>query len=540
MSGPHIRRTAGRGCVLAAVLLATALSAPALPALATPTGPAAPTPEERAAALARPAVVYLETQWSGYVFDEDGLLFNGGQPYQFASRCTGFVVDPAGYMATAGHCVDPAIDYGSGETFIGAAVAEAIALETYTTNDPGELFAFGAANWRIEGAAAGAPADSQVFVQRGTATGGRTDGEAMPARVVDFRPLEQGDVALLKVEQTDLPAIEVGAGNDVGIGTSVLSIGYPGSTDEVTDTTFEPTNKDGKVNAEKTVGTVSFLEMSAALSGGMSGGPTVDLEGDVVGVNSWSPTSEAQAFNFMAPSSHLTELMSRNGVTNELGSMDVAYRAGLEAHWAGQYTAAIAEFDRVISIIPSHQQAQEYRQAAAADREAFGDSAPAAEATGGGNDGGGLPVLLVVVAVLGVVGLGGLGAFLGLRGRGGETPSPASGSGSAPSGWPQQPAPTPVPMPQAAPQSPPTRPQGDPLAPPPQPPILEIPDQASAPAPETRVLESAMVAAKPARSRRAAPAAVNGRATQTHFCAQCGAKHAASAKFCPSCGGPVS
>src|SRR5688572_13338833 len=70
-------------------------------------GRPAPTPEERAAALARPAVVYLEQHWKGFVFDESGNPFNGGSAYELTTRCTGFGVAPSGYIATAGHCVDP-------------------------------------------------------------------------------------------------------------------------------------------------------------------------------------------------------------------------------------------------------------------------------------------------------------------------------------------------------------------------------------------------------------------------------------------------
>ena len=82
-----------------ATSLTIGLSA-AAPAFAQPARPA-PTPEERAAALTRPAVVYLEQHWSGYVFDEEGKLFNNNKSYEIVTRCTGFGVSPDGYIATA-------------------------------------------------------------------------------------------------------------------------------------------------------------------------------------------------------------------------------------------------------------------------------------------------------------------------------------------------------------------------------------------------------------------------------------------------------
>jgi serine protease Do len=494
-------------------LLCSAAIVSAAPVSATVERPGS-TPEEKAAALARPAVVFIETHWSGYVFDEEGLLFNDAEPMEFVSRCTGFVVGSAGYIATAGHCVDPAIEYGNGEDFLWAAVGESIENEYYVSSDPDELFAFGAANWRIEGATAGSPADLEIYVQRGVATGGRTDGEAFPARVVDFRPLAEGDVALLKIEKADLPSIELAPEGTAPIGTPVLSIGYPGSTDQVTDVTFEPTNKDGKINAQKTVNTVSFLEMSAALSGGMSGGPTVDLQGRVIGINSFAPTQEDEAFNYITPASHLAEMLSRNGVEHGLGSADATYRQGLDAYWAGRYTEAIGSFDKVLGVVPMHQQAQEYRQRAAKDLETFGDAVVAEE------DGGGTaPAALIAGGLAIAVGIG-AGAFVRTRRRG-LRPAPAA-TDVQPDVWSPNPTAAPDPasttirMPDVVPQQ--------------QAPAVELLEPM--PAGASRAAVTA-----PARRGRvnssSAPAAENVR-----FCAGCGAPRGVSA-FCPSCGSPL-
>lgn len=108
--------------------------------------------------------------------------------------------------------------------------------------------------WKLEGPTPGSPPERDVFVQRGTARAGRRSGDAAPARVVDSRPLREGDVALLKIDRSNLPALEVAPAADVQIGSQVISIGYPSSTQEVTDETLEPTNKDGTVSAKRTTG----------------------------------------------------------------------------------------------------------------------------------------------------------------------------------------------------------------------------------------------------------------------------------------------
>jgi hypothetical protein len=97
-----------------------------------------------------------------------------------------------------------------------------------------EAVEFGTANWTVEGKAKGSAIDTQIAVVTGSVQGGGKP-QVLPARLVDIRPFTQGDVALLKVETTDLPTVELAGDADVQIGTPLLSIGYPASADAVTD-----------------------------------------------------------------------------------------------------------------------------------------------------------------------------------------------------------------------------------------------------------------------------------------------------------------
>lgn len=128
----------------------------------------------------------------------------------------------------------------------------------------------------------------------------------------------------------------------------------------------------------------------------MSGGPTAGLDGRVVGVNSFTPVGEQQAFNFIATASQLNALLGRNNVTAELGPVDRTYREGLIQYFEGEYSDAIATFDEVLALAPDFRQAEEFRAKAIRARAQFGDAGPPGWiwfATAGG-------VLLVVVAVL--------------------------------------------------------------------------------------------------------------------------------------------
>ncbi|MBB5911607.1 S1-C subfamily serine protease [Nocardia transvalensis] len=357
-----------------------------------------PNQMEKAAALIRPAIASLDMRVRGYVLDELGNVFNDGEPYEVEATCTGFVVNPDGYIATAGHCVD--IGPGSEsfrDNYIQMAAVEAHNRRPQVGAD--EFYEFGSKNWTVEGDAKGSPLDLQAAVR----IGGK--GDALPARVVDYRALGQGDVALLKVEAHALASAELTTDTDVRIGDQVLAVGYPASTDKVTDRSAEPSNKEGAVSSKKTQGSVPVYEISAAVSPGMSGGPTVGGDGRVIGVNSFLIRGESQPFNFIAPATGLSELLKRNGVQPALAAVDTSYRAGLTEFYDGRYTAAIADFDKVLALSPNHAKASEMKTSAAQMRDKFGDWGDSSTDTArwyliGGIAGAALLILIAVLVVL--------------------------------------------------------------------------------------------------------------------------------------------
>ena len=345
--------------VVALIAVCAALLTSALIPLAGVAHAAGSTPEQRAAAAIAPAVVRLQIDWHAYLRDGSGGFWNDRQPFEWSSTCTGFVVNPNGYLVTAGHCVD---EEQARLVMIQMAVEELIA-QGRPEADRDALAQQGYASWRSEGESATSKADRTVTVFHAEAADGVPTGRDWVARVLDVQGLDQGDTALLKVETTRLPTVRLAPAEDVQIGTPVLSVGFPASTDAVTDLSLDPTFKDGKVSSKKTRngGLLPVYEMSAALSRGMSGGPTVDTTGKVIGLNSFLINGESQPFNFLSPSSLISEMLHRNGVDNELGATTRAYLAGLNAYFEGDRATALKRLDEALGFFPSHKQAQEYR-----------------------------------------------------------------------------------------------------------------------------------------------------------------------------------
>jgi putative serine protease PepD len=96
------------------------------------------------------------------------------------------------------------------------------------------------------------------------------------------------DLAVLKINATDLKALQFGDSEKVQVGDPVIAIGSPlGLTGTVTQGIISAKNR--PVTAGDNANSTSFisaLQTDAAINPGNSGGPLVDATGAVIGVNS--------------------------------------------------------------------------------------------------------------------------------------------------------------------------------------------------------------------------------------------------------------
>jgi serine protease Do len=331
-------------------------------------------PEERAAAMIRPAVMYLAGQTYGQVRLPGGQLlsqFGAGSTFPFVATwgCTGFVVNPDGWVATAGHCVDPS----TAKDLILKNAASAYMDQFPDAPSGRDLVAtieWLQKNARVEGDIPDRGPEFSLTVLYGTGT--KVAGK-MPATVMDFRPLGKGDVALLKVEQHNLPSSELASDADVSIGTSILAVGFPQVTQRITGPSLDPTNKSGTVSKKSTMESIPEYEINAAVTEGMSGGPTIELNGEVIGLNSFAPADEPQPFNFIAPADRLAVMLAGKGVKPMLGPADVYYRKGLDHYYSGHYSDAIKDFDQTLALSPDYPGLADLRTNAANLRQQYGD-----------------------------------------------------------------------------------------------------------------------------------------------------------------------
>jgi len=140
-----------------------------------------------------------------------------------------------------------------------------------------------------------------------------TDHRIFKAKVVGRDPTT--DVAVIKIDGNDFPAIEFGDDSGVRVGEWVLAIGNPLGLD------FTVTA--GIVSAKGRGGTQlagllrdryaisDFIQTDAAINPGNSGGPLVNTRGQVIGVNSAiaSPTGYYSGYGFAIPVTLAREVM---------------------------------------------------------------------------------------------------------------------------------------------------------------------------------------------------------------------------------------
>ena len=106
------------------------------------------------------------------------------------------------------------------------------------------------------------------------------DKRELKAKVVGVD--ETSDVAVLKLDASNLPSLKIGDANTLKVGEWVVAIGSPFG--------FDHTVSAGVVSAKgrslPNGGYVPFIQTDVALNPGNSGGPLLNLRGEVVGVNS--------------------------------------------------------------------------------------------------------------------------------------------------------------------------------------------------------------------------------------------------------------
>jgi serine protease Do len=123
------------------------------------------------------------------------------------------------------------------------------------------------------------------------------------AKVIGVDP--SSDLAVIKIDEKNLPYLVYGNSDDIKLGQWVLAIGYPLNLDvTITAGIISAKNRSIDINSRQSDKPLeSFLQTDAAVNQGNSGGALVNTNGELVGINSaiMSPTGSYAGYSYAIP-----------------------------------------------------------------------------------------------------------------------------------------------------------------------------------------------------------------------------------------------
>ena len=168
------------------------------------------------------------------------------------------------------------------------------------------------------------------------------DNKEYSARVIGAD--KTTDLALIKIDGKNLPAITIANSDDVKVGEWVLAVGNPlGLSNTVTAGIIS-----AKARTLGANGVESFIQTDAAINQGNSGGALVNTRGELVGINAMlaSPTGSNIGYGFAIP----TTIM--NKVVDDLKQYGNVQRAmiGIQGTDVKNYVDAEKEKDKEVDL----------------------------------------------------------------------------------------------------------------------------------------------------------------------------------------------
>ena len=169
-----------------------------------------------------------------------------------------------------------------------------------------------------------------------------TDNKEYSARIIGAD--KTTDLALIKIDGKNLPAITIANSDNVRVGEWVLAVGNPlGLNNTVTAGIIS-----AKARTLGANGVESFIQTDAAINQGNSGGALVNTRGELVGINAmlYSQTGSNIGYGFAIP----TTIM--NKVVDDLKQYGNVQRAmiGIEGMDVKNYVDAEKEKDKEVDL----------------------------------------------------------------------------------------------------------------------------------------------------------------------------------------------
>jgi serine protease Do len=317
--------------------------------LMAPLAPAAqPLSVQEALLRATPAVALVIAEVGGPVSVRcaSGAPSREVTPTPYRETGTGWFVDAAGWLVTNGHVV--AAGHRPSSALLRERGAQAI-RETCPESSAGA-------------SAVPMPEPSiTVLLPNGFKLAATVVKHSLP---VAGEAMSGQDLALLRLEASDMPTLSLGDSVSLQIGDRIHIVGFPGVV-----LGHELLNATAKMEVSVTSGAVSgfrqdrtnqpVIQTDAPAAWGNSGGPALNEGGEVVGVLTFvtaasdAERSPVQGFNFIIPSAAVSKFLEGTAVSRRNpGRFNAAWHAGLRHYFLGNYRRARADLAEANRLLP--------------------------------------------------------------------------------------------------------------------------------------------------------------------------------------------
>ena len=345
-----------------------------------------PNQDEKIFLYSKPAVVRLGMFFTGNVTfpsielvqQEDGKLgvqWVGGTTsvdMETGFSCSGFIINPSGYILTNAHCADTSSDN------ISSLVWDQFSYELYDNLQsnlppqavPSDQIAIADLHKQILNFIVDYGEIKNLTWWFSVFDPNRSEGSVQDFISKGFQPeiKKMGqpypqpgkDIAIIKIDKENAPIVKLGDSNDTKTGGRIFVMGFPATADLNESGYIEPSFTSGIVSAIKksSQGDYNVIQIDAAIAGGNSGGPVFNEKGEVIGIATFG-SSETQGYNWILPINLAKDFLNElNVATNTNNITNQHYQLGIDYFLDKKYSKAKEEFQKVQALYPAQTVAQ--------------------------------------------------------------------------------------------------------------------------------------------------------------------------------------
>ncbi len=108
------------------------------------------------------------------------------------------------------------------------------------------------------------------------------DNTSYEATIIGFD--QDNDVAVLKIEASDLTPVNIGNSDDIAVGDNVFTIGNPLGELDFSMTSGRVSALNRSITTDRSSAAINMFQFDAAINSGNSGGPVYNESGEVIGI----------------------------------------------------------------------------------------------------------------------------------------------------------------------------------------------------------------------------------------------------------------